>query len=72
MEQILPLIAQHLPEGGRLLDIGCGEGQVARMAARVCGMEAIGVDGAAAQVAVARSAPAGRCTAAAPDVAVHP
>jgi SAM-dependent methyltransferase len=54
VEQILPLIAQHLPEGGRVLDIGCGEGQVARMAARVRGMEAIGVDGAAAQVAVAR------------------
>ncbi len=27
-EQILPLIHQHLPNGGRLLDVGCGEGQV--------------------------------------------
>jgi SAM-dependent methyltransferase len=54
VEQILPLIAQHLPRGGRLLDIGCGEGQVARMAASLCGMEAVGVDGAGAQLAVAR------------------
>jgi SAM-dependent methyltransferase len=54
VEQILPLIAQHLPRGGCLLDIGCGEGQVARMAASLCGMEAVGVDGAGAQLAVAR------------------
>lgn len=33
VEQILPLIAQHLPRSGRVLDVGTGEGQVARLAA---------------------------------------
>ena len=32
VEQILPLIAAHLPERGTLLDVGCGEGQVSRLA----------------------------------------
>ena len=31
-EQILPLIEQHLPTSGRMVDVGCGEGQVARLA----------------------------------------
>jgi SAM-dependent methyltransferase len=52
-EQILPLVADHLPDGGVLLDVGCGEGQVARMAAEVGGMRVIGVDPAMAQVALA-------------------
>lgn len=52
-EQILPLIHQHLPRGGRLVDVGCGEGQVARMAAEHNSMEAVGVDPAMSQVAVA-------------------
>ena len=54
VEQILPLIAQHLPEHGRLIDIGCGEGQVARLAVRRRGLTALGIDGAAAQLAAAR------------------
>src|SRR5207253_2156489 len=33
VEQILPLVAQHLPRAGRVLDVGTGEGQVARLAA---------------------------------------
>jgi SAM-dependent methyltransferase len=52
-EQILPLITQHLPSGGRLLDVGCGEGQVARMAAELNGMEVVGLDPAMTQVSVA-------------------
>jgi ubiquinone/menaquinone biosynthesis C-methylase UbiE len=52
-EQILPLIHQHLPRGGRLLDVGCGEGQVARMAAELNDMAVVGVDPAMTQVAVA-------------------
>ncbi|MFL6206144.1 MAG: class I SAM-dependent methyltransferase [Acidimicrobiales bacterium] len=51
-EQILPLAAEHL-EGARLvLDVGCGEGQVARLAA-ARGASAIGVDPTAAQIAAA-------------------
>jgi ubiquinone/menaquinone biosynthesis C-methylase UbiE len=52
-EQILPLIHQHLPRGGRLLDVGCGEGQVARMATELNDMAVVGVDPAMTQVAVA-------------------
>ncbi len=52
-EQILPLIAQHLPRGGRLLDVGCGEGQVARMAAELHDMDVVGLDPAMSQVSVA-------------------
>ena len=52
-EQILPLIASHLPGEGRLLDVGCGEGQVARVAAEM-GMEVLGIDPALTQVVVAR------------------
>lgn len=52
-EQILPLVAAHLPPGGTLIDVGCGEGQVARLAAEVAGMAVVGVDPAMSQVAVA-------------------
>jgi SAM-dependent methyltransferase len=52
-EQILPLIAEHLPGSGRLLDLGCGEGQVARIAAAQ-GLDVVGVDPALTQVVVAR------------------
>ncbi len=52
-EQILPLITAHLPHGGRLVDIGCGEGQVARMASELNAMTVVGVDPAMSQVAVA-------------------
>jgi len=51
-EQILPLIHQHLPTGGVMLDVGCGEGQVARMATELNDMRAIGVDPAMTQVRV--------------------
>jgi SAM-dependent methyltransferase len=52
-EQILPLVAAHLPRDGMLVDVGCGEGQVARLAAEVAGMRVVGVDPAMSQVAVA-------------------
>ena len=52
-EQILPLIAGHLPRGGSMIDIGMGEGQVARVAA-AGGLSVVGIDPSWVQVAEAR------------------
>jgi len=56
-EQILPLVLEHLGDplvgSGVLMDVGCGEGQVSRVAAEA-GFRAIGVDPAMGQVSVAR------------------
>jgi len=42
-EQILPLAARELEGARRVLDVGCGDGQVSRLAARL-GAEVVGVD----------------------------
>ena len=42
-EQILPLAARELAGATRVLDVGCGDGQVSRMAARL-GADVIGID----------------------------
>jgi SAM-dependent methyltransferase len=53
-EQILPLVARGLAGSRRVLDVGCGEGQVGRLAARVPGVElVVGVDPTEAQITVA-------------------
>ena len=49
-EQILPLAAQHLAGATRVLDVGCGEGQVARLALAGGAGLAVGVDPTWAQV----------------------
>ena len=50
-EQILPLLAAELQGSTRVLDVGCGEGQVGRLAVRIPGVElVVGVDPTAAQV----------------------
>ncbi len=55
-EQILPLLADELQGSTRVLDVGCGEGQVARLAARLPGMQlVVGVDPTAAQVVEAKA-----------------
>jgi SAM-dependent methyltransferase len=52
-EQILPLIAEHLAGARHVLDVGCGEGQVARLALAGGATTAIGIDPTWTQVVVA-------------------
>jgi SAM-dependent methyltransferase len=52
-EQILPLAAEELAGANRVLDVGCGEGQVARLAAAGGASTVVGVDPTWAQVVVA-------------------
>lgn len=53
-EQILPLAADELVGATRVLDVGCGEGQVSRLTARLDGVElAAGVDPTWNQISVA-------------------
>jgi SAM-dependent methyltransferase len=51
-EQILPLVDQYLAGADRVLDVGCGEGQLSRRVAGR-GAWAVGVDPTAAQLAAA-------------------
>src|SRR5215213_7404900 len=48
-EQILPLVDRHLDGVRRLIDVGCGEGQVSRRAAAL-GIDVVGLDLSASQV----------------------
>jgi SAM-dependent methyltransferase len=52
-EQILPLAAEHLHGARKVLDIGCGEGQVSRLAQRG-GANTVGIDPTWAQLVVAQ------------------
>jgi SAM-dependent methyltransferase len=52
-EQILPLAAHHLSGAADVLDVGCGEGQVARLAVAGGATRVVGVDPTWAQVDVA-------------------
>jgi SAM-dependent methyltransferase len=52
-EQILPLVGGHLAGAGRVLDVGCGEGQVARLALAGGTTTAVGVDPTWTQLTVA-------------------
>lgn len=51
-EQILPLIERHARGARRVLDVGCGEGQVARRLTHM-GIHVVGVDPVAAQIRLA-------------------
>jgi len=51
-DQILPLVSRHLRGARRVLDIGCGEGQVARRLAGD-GAQVVGLDPTAGQIEVA-------------------
>lgn len=52
-EQILPLAAHWLAGAAEVVDIGCGEGQVARLASRIGARRVVGVDPTWAQIEVA-------------------
>src|SRR5262245_2214106 len=53
-EQILPLVDVHLAGKRRVLDLGCGEGQLARRIAAL-GAEVVGIDPTTAQIVEARA-----------------
>jgi SAM-dependent methyltransferase len=53
-EQILPLTARHLAGASSVLDVGTGEGQVARLAASVNTGRVVGIDPSFAQLETAR------------------
>ena len=52
-EQILPLAAAELAGFNRVLDVGCGDGQISRLAARMGSTNVVGIDPTWNQVAVA-------------------
>jgi SAM-dependent methyltransferase len=52
-EQILPLAAHYLAGATRVVDVGAGEGQIARLASRLGAELVAGVDPTRAQIAVA-------------------
>lgn len=52
-EQILPMAAAELAGAGRVLDVGCGDGQVSRLAASLGAQFVVGVDPTWNQVRVA-------------------
>jgi SAM-dependent methyltransferase len=54
-EQILPLLASWLEGAASVLDVGCGEGQVARLAVAGGARRVVGVDPTRAQLAVAQA-----------------
>jgi len=51
-EQILPIVEQELSNASRVLDLGCGEGQVSRRCARA-GRSVVGLDRSDAQLQLA-------------------
>jgi SAM-dependent methyltransferase len=54
IEQILPLAVEHLARVRTVLDVGCGEGQVSRVAAGLPGVDFVaGIDPTWGQLAVA-------------------
>ncbi len=83
-EQILPMAAAELTAAldasrargrpGRVLDVGCGEGQIARLADRVGAATVVGVDPTESQLteAARRGAPVGLARATAADLPFSP
>src|SRR5437899_6382039 len=55
VEQIVPMAAEHLRGCASVLDVGCGEGQIARVAGYVGATRVLGIDPTWAQLSVARA-----------------
>ena len=53
VEQIVPMAAEHLRGCNSVLDVGCGEGQIARLAQYVGASRVVGIDPTWAQLSVA-------------------
>jgi SAM-dependent methyltransferase len=64
-EQILPLAAQCVAGATAVLDVGCGEGQIARLAKVIGASRVVGIDPTWAQITVARDRAGGPLYAAA-------
>ena len=54
VEQIVPMVAEHLRGCSSVLDVGCGEGQISRLAGYVGASRVVGLDPTWAQLSVAR------------------
>lgn len=54
VEQVLPLARELLGSYRRVVDVGCGEGQVSRAVASAGALEVVGLDPTDAQIRVAR------------------
>lgn len=61
VEQILPIAAEHLAGADEVLDVGTGEGQLARLAVAGGARRVVGVDPTTAQVAEAAARGGGPC-----------
>jgi SAM-dependent methyltransferase len=59
-EQILPLVREHLTGADRVLDVGCGDGQISRML-QTSGATVVGVDPTWNQINVAAARGGGPC-----------
>ncbi len=53
VEQIIPLAIEHLGDKRHILDVGTGEGQIARAATELLGASVVGLDPTSSQIDVA-------------------
>lgn len=53
-EQLVPLAVRHTAGASRVIDVGCGEGQIARAVASAGAERVVGVDASSAQITEAR------------------
>ncbi|HYL53508.1 MAG TPA: class I SAM-dependent methyltransferase, partial [Acidimicrobiia bacterium] len=60
-DQIMPLASEWLTGARSVLDVGTGEGQIARLAVREGATFVVGVDPTVAQLAVAQERGGGAC-----------